>query len=114
MNRAFFALAVLFVLVLLSLPAHAQGLPGGTLCGADISGQDCIDNFNPDYNTGGYYPAATKQEVCKPVNSFDSCRAACDCRYRNNKNKCNKGVFCIQMAAEERNACYGNCIADWS
>jgi hypothetical protein len=51
---------------------------------------------------------------CPTVNSYDTCIKSCDCKYKKALEKCGSSVECKNVQTSERNACYGNCITDWS
>lgn len=44
---------------------------------------------------------------------YDTCIQRCDCQYAKNKKKCGTSGWCLDLAASERHACYGNCITDY-
>jgi hypothetical protein len=61
----------------------------------------------------GCYVGSLESNCPSTVNSYDSCLKDCDCKYNANIKKCGTNVTCKDTAAEERNACKANCVADW-
>jgi hypothetical protein len=64
----------------------------------------------PPIGSGG----GSQPEQCIQPSDFNTCIESCYCAWRNNKKKCNNRASCLSIATSERNACFGNCIADWS
>lgn len=58
--------------------------------------------------------AVTSSTTCKKGTGYDACNAYCICMYNANVKKCGSNVSCKDLALTEKNACLGNCIADWS
>ena len=52
--------------------------------------------------------------TCRKGTGYDACNTYCVCVYNANIKKCGANVQCKDVALTEKNACLGNCIADWS
>ncbi|HEX2831502.1 MAG TPA: hypothetical protein VHW00_00715 [Thermoanaerobaculia bacterium] len=115
MKRWFLLSFCTLFLVIIAPHAQAQvdnnGDEGG--CSAEFA-DPC---WNPDDSdpTGCWWcwwqdpkPDCSK----KPNNNCKECKAICDCEYSNAIADCD-GEMCRRGALTERNACYGNCYADW-
>jgi hypothetical protein len=116
-------LILIAVVTLLSFSVFADDTPSGSLVVDDPTASEWCDASScgdlppapgepgaPPIGSGG----GTAPEVCIQPSDFNTCIESCYCAWRNNKKKCNNGRVCLSMALSERNACFGNCIADWS
>jgi hypothetical protein len=111
------SLPTLMVLVVASMvslaPAPksaAQVPPYG--CDAEYSGTQCDALVGDD---SGPYTGGGDQD-CSNIDKTQNCSACksyCDCVYNNSMKKCKANTACINVAASEKNACYGNCSVDF-
>lgn len=107
-----FRLLFAIIISVVALSAFAQAGPG-TVYYDDYPRDPCgpVDANTPCYasSSGG--------GKCPENTSYENCRKRCDCMYASNIKKCQDnggGLVCYEVATSERNACYGNCITDWS
>lgn len=56
----------------------------------------------------------TAPGACPENTSYSNCMARCDCEWEKNVERCDGGKACLDLAATEKRACYGNCVTDWS
>ena len=96
---------LLVAVVFLMAPAAFAFEPDRDLAPSDPCGS--IDPDRPCYLTSG-------TRDCPAATSLASCNARCNCEFENNKKRCKSSPTCINLAASERDACYGHCTADWS
>lgn len=61
----------------------------------------------PCYTSTGGYPG------CTQPTDYTTCTKYCECGYKKNLEKCDGGKACTDIATSEKNACLGNCIADY-
>lgn len=111
---------VIITLVLsltLSLSAAAAESPVEKTAPGDASAEYCDASECGALPAEGTSPTAggdTPNGECIRSTNYETCIARCDCQYTKNKKDCGRSAWCIDIATSERNACYGNCIADWS
>jgi hypothetical protein len=79
-----------------------------------------IDWYNNDVPTdpcGAINPDracyAVSGSGCTKGQGYDACNRYCVCVYNENLKKCGTRLSCKDIAAEEKNACLANCVADW-
>lgn len=58
------------------------------------------------------YDSAAGYNCVQPTN-YDTCVEYCECGLEENKDKCDGGLLCTDIAMSEYNACLGGCLSDW-
>jgi hypothetical protein len=126
MSGAKCIVAVLFVVLFAATTVHAQEEPEVIVGGSQSTGVDptnnlvqdpvddaCgpIDPLHPCYPAGG---GSSQYEVCVKATSYETCMSKCRCEFRNSSKKCGVNPVCKDIAASERNACFGNCLVDFA
>jgi hypothetical protein len=116
MRRLIFIIALASA-AFLTPRAHAQlsGDPmNNIVCPADFSYSQCVA---AGYTTMSGSGSGSSSSSCGKATSLESCYNICECQYQATvKKKCGKGpaVACRDLYSDERSACQGHCLTDWS
>lgn len=85
MNKFYLSFALAVIFAALSTPLEAQTLPG--TCGPEISGTECMSDWNSDAYNGNESATIKK---CPENRDYTSCVNKCGCEYTNNRTRCKR------------------------